>query len=53
MKTPLISRAYRIKKEQDIAIKRKAKKEKIGENEIVRQGIDMAVSEYLKLDKIN
>ena len=52
-KVPLISRAYRIRKEQDLAIKRKAKKEKKGENDIVREGIDMAVAEYLSVPKIN
>ena len=52
MKQPLISRAYRIRKEQDTAIKKKAKKEKKGENEIVREGIDMAVAEYLTIPKI-
>jgi len=51
-KIPLISRAYRIRKEQDIAIKKKAKKEKKGENEIVREGINMAVAEYLTLPKV-
>ena len=52
MKTNLIPRAYRIRKEQDEAIKKKAKKEKKGEGQIVREGIDMAVSEYLTLPKI-
>ena len=53
MKQVLLPRAYRIRKDQDSAIKRKAKKEKKGENEIVREGIDMAVAEYLSLPKVN
>ena len=52
MKQTLLPRAYRIRKDQDIAIKRKARKEHKGENEIVREGIDMAISEYLTLPKI-
>ena len=43
MKTTLIPRAYRIRKEQDEAIKKKAKKEKKGEGQIVREGIDMVI----------
>lgn len=37
MKKPLIARTYRIKKEHDEAIKKKAKKEKMGESEIIRE----------------
>lgn len=53
MKQNLLPRAYRIRKDQDIAIKRKARKEKRGEGEIVREGIDMAIAEYLTLTKVN
>ena len=44
MKTTLIPRAYRIRKEQDEAIKKKAKKEKIGESFLVRRAIDREVN---------
>lgn len=44
----LIPRAYRIRKEQDEAIKRKAKKEKVGESFLVRRAIDKEVGIVLK-----
>lgn len=52
MKTNLIPRAYRIRKDQDTAIKKKAKKENKGEGQIVREGIDMVVGEYLTLPNL-
>jgi len=52
MKQPLIVRAYRIRKEQAVALKLKAKKEKRGEGEILREALDVAVGEYLTLPKI-
>mgnify|MGYP001590784349 CR=1 FL=1 len=48
-KQPLITRTYRIKKEQDISLKKIAKKLKQGEGELVREGIDYIVS--ARLDK--
>jgi len=53
MKQPLIIRAYRIRKEQALALKKKARKEKKGEGEILREALDMAIGEYLPLQKIN
>ena len=44
MKTPLITRTYRIKKEQDDSLKKIAKKIKQGEGELVREGIDWVIS---------
>jgi hypothetical protein len=44
MKEPLISRNYRIKKEQDDSLKKIAKKLKQGEGELVREGIDWIIS---------
>lgn len=52
MKIPLIIRAYRIRPEQAVALKKKAKKEKRGEGEILREALDLAVCEYLTLPKI-
>ena len=42
-KSVLIPRAYRIRKDQDRGIKRKAKKEKISESALVRRAIDKEV----------
>ncbi len=47
MKEKLIPRAYRIKREQDVAIKKIARKFKMGESEVVREGIDYQVSRLL------
>lgn len=43
----LLPRAYRIREDQDIAIKRKAKKEKVGESFLVRRAIDKEVGSVL------
>lgn len=53
MKQKLLVRAYRIRKEQALALKKKAKKEKKGEGEILRQALDLELCDYLKLEKIN
>lgn len=47
MKQNLIPRGYRITKDQDEAIKKISKKFKMGESEIVREGIDYQKSRYL------
>ena len=48
MKEKLIPRAYRIRKEQDKAIKAKARKEKIGESYLIRRAIDKEVGIVLQ-----
>lgn len=46
-KEPLIIKAYRIKKEQNKALKKIADKMKDSESEFVREGIDWVIGKYL------
>lgn len=43
MKKKLLPRAYRIRDDQDKAIKKQAKKEEIGESFLVRRAIDREI----------